>query len=45
MTEYRGLCHYLYRANSRIYSWGRSFDSVTQADPNYTVVWTLQLSR
>lgn len=45
MTEYRGLCHYMYRHNNRIYSWGRSFGSVAEANAKYTVIWTLHLSR
>lgn len=45
MQEYGGLCHYMYRHNNRIYSWGRSFGSVAEANPKYTVIWTLHLSR
>ena len=43
MTAYKGLCHWMYRYNNRIYSWGDSHDSVTAADPTYTVIWTLRL--
>lgn len=45
MTEYGGLCHYMYRHNNRIYSWGQSFGSVTEANAKYTVIWTLHLKR
>lgn len=43
MTEYGGLCHYMYRHNNRIYSWGRSFGSVQEANAAFTVNWTLHL--
>ncbi|HEY4253887.1 MAG TPA: hypothetical protein VGM87_21950 [Roseomonas sp.] len=45
MTAYRGLCHYMYRYNNRIYSWGKSFGSVAEANSKYTVVWTLRLDK
>jgi len=31
MPLYFGLCHYLYRLNNKIYSWGQTFNSVTDA--------------
>jgi len=45
MTEYSGLCHWMYRYNNRIYSWGKSFGSVTDANSKYTVIRTLHLKR
>jgi hypothetical protein len=45
MTEYNGLCHYLYRANNHIYSWGHDpYASVTAADATYSVVWKVTLT-
>lgn len=38
MVKYNGLCHYLYQNHGKIYSWGRMFNSVTAAKPDYRVV-------
>ena len=37
MKLYDGLCHWMYRFNGRIYSWGQTFSSVRAADPSYTL--------
>ncbi|WP_426954197.1 hypothetical protein [Muricoccus radiodurans] len=42
MTAYGGLCHWMYRHNNRIYSWGKSFGSVAATGYPYTVIWTLR---
>ena len=35
--KYNGLCHWMYRSNRRIYSWGRVFNSVSGADKDFCV--------
>jgi hypothetical protein len=37
MPLYGGLCHWMYRFNGRIYSWGSTFSSVHAADNAYRV--------
>ncbi|MDA8049143.1 MAG: hypothetical protein M0002_03915 [Rhodospirillales bacterium] len=37
MKLYDGLCHYMYRLNGKIYSWGQIFGSVTEANSAYHV--------
>jgi hypothetical protein len=39
---YGGLCHYMYRRNNKIHSWGRTFTSVKRANPDYTVICTIE---
>jgi hypothetical protein len=39
---YGGLCHYMYRHNNKIHSWGQTFTSVTAANPSYTVICTIE---
>ncbi len=40
---YDGLCHWMYRSNGKIYSWGQyAFNSVTEADSNYKVIWVIE---
>jgi hypothetical protein len=41
---YGGLCHYMYRFENKIYSWGNNFNSVQKANPNYTVILTIAFS-
>ena len=38
---YNGLCHYMYRKNNKIHSWGQTFPSVTAANPAYSVICTI----
>ena len=40
---YDGLCHYMYRLNGKIYSWGNTYTSVTDANPAYQVIWTIDI--
>jgi hypothetical protein len=35
---YGGLCHYMYRYGSKIYSWGNTYSSVKKANSDYTVI-------
>jgi len=35
---YGGLCHYMYRSNGKIYSWGQTFTSIKAANEDYTVI-------
>lgn len=44
MVMYDGLCHYMYRFNGRIYSWGDRFSSVTAANPDYKVVRLIKIT-
>jgi hypothetical protein len=37
-VKYDGLCHWMYRSNRKIYSWGRVFNSVSAANEDYYVV-------
>jgi hypothetical protein len=41
---YGGLCHYMYRSNGKIYSWGESFNSVKEANPDYTVICVIEFN-
>jgi hypothetical protein len=34
MSMYNGLCHWMYRSNRKIYSWGKVFNSVRAAGEN-----------
>ena len=43
-TPYGGLCHYLYRNGGKIYSWGKVFNSVTDANAEYSVCWFLKIT-
>jgi hypothetical protein len=36
---YNGLCHWVYRKGAKIYSWGKSFDSLAKANKNYRGVY------
>ncbi|MEM9100712.1 MAG: hypothetical protein AAGB12_00205 [Pseudomonadota bacterium] len=38
MTLYNGLCHYMYQSNNKIYSWGRQFSSIQEADSDFRLV-------
>jgi hypothetical protein len=38
---YGGLCHYMYRHNNQIHSWGKTFSSVKAANSDYTVICTI----
>jgi hypothetical protein len=42
LTQYGGLCHYVYQKGSTVYTWGRQFTSVAEAGKNNpdTVGWT-----
>lgn len=44
MTEYRGLCHWMYRCNNQYYSWGLRLPPNDRRLENYQIVWTLTLS-
>jgi hypothetical protein len=39
---YGGLCHYMYRRNNKIHSWGKTFSSVKAANPKYVVICTIE---
>jgi hypothetical protein len=41
---YGGLCHYMCRSNGKIYSWGKTFNSVKQANKNYTVICVIEFN-
>jgi hypothetical protein len=41
---YYGLCHYLYRSNGAVYSWGIKFDSVREANAEYRVCYVISVS-
>jgi hypothetical protein len=43
LTKYNRLCHWMYRHNGRIYSWGQEFNSVKAADPDFEVCWVIQM--
>jgi hypothetical protein len=43
LLQYDGLCHWMYRHNGRIYSWGREFNSVKAANKNYRVNWVIEI--
>jgi len=43
MKFYDGLCHYMYRHGGKIYSWGREFTSVAEADAKYQVVRLIKI--
>jgi hypothetical protein len=36
---YNGLCHWVYRKGGKIYSWGKSFNSLAEADANFLGVY------
>lgn len=38
MKAHDGLCHWMYRTNGVIHSWGRAFKSVAEANPKYVSV-------
>ncbi len=38
---YNGLCHYMYRSNGKIYSWGNNYPSVKAANKNYVVIYVI----
>jgi hypothetical protein len=40
---YDGLVHWMYRHGGKIYSWGREFDSVEDADANFEVNWVIEV--
>ena len=44
MPLYDGLCHYMYRLNGKIYSWGKQFNSVAEANAQYKVVRLIKIS-
>jgi hypothetical protein len=41
---YGGLCHYMYRYGSKIYSWGNTYSSVKKANKDYTVILVISFS-
>lgn len=41
---YNGLCHWVYRKNGRIYSWGESFDSLADADSDFVPVYYIKIA-
>ena len=43
MTEYGGLCHWMYRHDNRIYSWGLTLPPNASQFSSYTIIWTLKL--
>jgi hypothetical protein len=45
MKLYDGLCHYMYRANGKVYSWGKVFNSVTEANANYRVCLLIKIKQ
>ena len=40
---YDGLCHYMYRTGGKIYSWGNTYNGVTDANPAYQVILTIDV--
>jgi hypothetical protein len=46
---YHGLCHYLYRSNGAVYSWGYKFNTVAEAaetqETTYRVCYVVSVSR
>jgi hypothetical protein len=45
MKLYDGLCHYMYRLGGKIYSWGRVFNSVPEANADYRVCRLIKINR
>src|SRR5262245_43413780 len=43
LTRYDRLCHWMYRHNGKIYSWGREFASVKAANRDYSVNWVIEI--
>jgi hypothetical protein len=41
LTMYNRLCHWMYRYNGKIYSWGEDFNTVKDADPSFEVCWVI----
>ena len=44
MPLYDGLCHWMYRFNGRIYSWGSTFSSVHAANSAYRVCRIIKIN-
>ena len=44
MREYGGLCHWMYQHEQKIYSWGKSFDSVKDANTDYELCWLIKIT-
>lgn len=42
---YKGLCHYVYRKDQRIYSWGKYFVSLADADPTFACVYAVKIAK
>ena len=40
---YNGLCHWVYRKGAKIYSWGKSFNSLIEADKDFIGVYYITL--
>jgi hypothetical protein len=45
LTRYDRLCHWMYRYDGKIYSWGEKFNSVKAARSTYEVCWVIQMRR
>jgi hypothetical protein len=42
---YKGLCHWMYRSNRKIYSWGSVFNSVSAANKDFCVEHYIGIGR